>query len=73
MKINVALAHPYHAGKSCSKFGYIPHSGLGGGNGVMYGLTDGSSLKTDFSMMPFIYPRVYRGLVKEQYSIMNLV
>ena len=28
-KNNVALAHPYHEGKSCSKFGYIPPSGLG--------------------------------------------
>ena len=29
-KINVALAHPYHEGKWCSKFGCIPPSGLGG-------------------------------------------
>ena len=21
---NIVLAHPYHAGKPCSKFGYIP-------------------------------------------------
>ena len=28
-KNNVALAHPYPKGKSCSKFGYIPPSGLG--------------------------------------------
>ena len=25
----IALAHPYHAGKPCSKFGLIPSSGLG--------------------------------------------
>ena len=31
-KNNVALAHPYHAGKSCSKFGLIPPSGLGEGS-----------------------------------------
>ena len=30
VKINVDLAHPYDAGKSCSKFGLIPTSGLGG-------------------------------------------
>ena len=29
-KNNVALAHPYHQGKPCSKCGYIPPSGLGG-------------------------------------------
>ena len=27
---NVALAHPYHEWKWCSKFGWIPPSGLGG-------------------------------------------
>ena len=25
----LALAHPYHEGRSCSKFGYIPSIGLG--------------------------------------------
>ena len=34
-KNNIALAQPYHKGKSCSKFGQIPPSGLGGD-----GLTD---------------------------------
>ena len=29
-KNNAALAHPYHEGKRCSKFGRIPPSGLGG-------------------------------------------
>ena len=29
-RANVALAHPYH-GKSCSKFAWIPHSGLAQG------------------------------------------
>ena len=31
LRANVALAHPYHVRKSCSKFGQIPLSGLGGG------------------------------------------
>ena len=26
----IAVAHPYHEGKSCSKSGLIPPSGLGG-------------------------------------------
>ena len=34
-KNNVALAHPNHKGKWCSKFGWIPPSGLGG-----YSMTD---------------------------------
>ena len=29
-KTNVAFAHPYHVGKSCSKFCLILSSGLGG-------------------------------------------
>ena len=29
-KNNVTLAQPYHKGKWCSKFGWIPPSGLGG-------------------------------------------
>ena len=29
-KNNVALTHPYHLGKLCSKFGQILPSGLGG-------------------------------------------
>ena len=29
-KNNVALTHPYHEGKWCSKFDWIPPSGLGG-------------------------------------------
>ena len=29
-KINVALAHPYHVKKSCSKLHKIPPSSLGG-------------------------------------------
>ena len=28
-KNNVALAYPYHVGKSCNKLGSIPPSGLG--------------------------------------------
>ena len=29
-KINVTLAYSYNEGKWCSKFGWIPPSGLGG-------------------------------------------
>ena len=43
-KNNVALAHPYHEGKSCSKFCLIPPSGLGG-DSVMKGRTDGGVYK----------------------------
>ena len=39
-KNNVALAHPYHEGKSGSRFGSILLSGLGGDR-VMDGWTDG--------------------------------
>ena len=39
-KNNVALAHPYHIGKSCSKFGLILLSGLGG-DSMTDGQTDG--------------------------------
>ena len=42
-KRNVALASPYHEGKPCSKFDYIPPSGLGGDN-VTDGLTDSDLL-----------------------------
>ena len=38
----VAITHPYYAGKSCSKFGLIPPSGLGG-NSVTDGWTDGQT------------------------------
>ena len=39
-KNNVALAHPYHEGKSCSKFGRILPSALGG-DSMMDGWMDG--------------------------------
>ena len=29
-RTNVAITHPYHEGKLCSKFGLIPPIGLGG-------------------------------------------
>ena len=43
-KSNVTLAHPYHEGKLCSKFGRIPPCGLGGDSvtdGQAVGRTDG--------------------------------
>ena len=40
---NVALEHPYHEGKSCSRFGQIPSTGLGGDR-VMDGRADGCVL-----------------------------
>ena len=47
-KNNVAIAHPYHAGESCSKFGLIPPSGLRGGSmradGRTNGRTDGKTM-----------------------------
>ena len=39
-KNNAALAHLYHEGKRCSKFGRIPPSGLGG-DSVTEGWNDG--------------------------------
>ena len=30
LKNNIALSHPYHEGKWCSKSGWIPFTGLGG-------------------------------------------
>ena len=36
---NIAFADPYHAGKSCSKFGLIPPGGLRRAS-VPVGLTD---------------------------------
>ena len=50
-KNNVVIAHPYHAGKSCSKFGLIPPSGLGGSvraDGQTNGRTGG---RTDEKIM----------------------
>ena len=40
-KNNIALGHPYYEGKSCSKFGEILPSGLGG-DSVMDRWTDAS-------------------------------
>ena len=40
-KNKVSIAHTYHAGKSCSKFGLIPLSGLGGGSVKADGRTNG--------------------------------
>ena len=40
-KNNVGIAHPYHAEKSCNKFGFIPPNGLGGDSVRADGRTNG--------------------------------
>ena len=57
-KNNVAIAYPYHAGKSCSKFSLIPPSGLGGGSMRPDGRTNG---RTDGKIMYFALAHPYQA------------
>ena len=55
-KNNVALAPPYHVGKSHTKFGYIPPSGLGGDT-IMDRWTDGQTEGKTISPFAFFKKR----------------
>ena len=63
---NNALTHPYHEGRSCSKFGYIPPSNLGG-DSVTERWTDPG--RTDAKKMLLSHTHYHEGSLCSKFGL----